>query len=110
MVTDKKIWINIALVLFWMWLHLGLTWYFLPHTTDDAFIFFRYAQNWANGAGPVWNIGDVPVEGFSSPLWLYLLTLAHGVGFTIPIFAKLAGVVFSFCAVLGQFAECIHKK
>lgn len=40
---------------------------------DDAYIFFRYSENWINGWGPVWNQGE-PVEGYTSPAWLVLLT------------------------------------
>jgi hypothetical protein len=39
---------------------------------DDAYIFFRYAENIAGGAGPVYNLGE-RVEGFSSALWTFLL-------------------------------------
>ncbi len=41
---------------------------------DDAYIFFRYSENWTNGWGPVWNQGE-RVEGYTSPAWLTLLTL-----------------------------------
>lgn len=54
--------------------------YFSPHRTDDAYIFFRYAANLLGGAGPVWNPGEPPVEGYSSPLWLGLLAGAGGLG------------------------------
>lgn len=39
---------------------------------DDAFISFRYADRWAHGHGWTWNDGS-RVEGFSNPLWTYLL-------------------------------------
>lgn len=39
---------------------------------DDSYIFLRYADNIAKGHGPVFNIGE-RVEGFSSPLWTFLL-------------------------------------
>jgi len=39
---------------------------------DDAFISFRYADRWAHGHGWTWNEGS-PVEGFSNPLWTYVL-------------------------------------
>ncbi len=39
---------------------------------DDSYIFLRYAHNIAEGHGPVFNIGE-RVEGFSSPLWTFLL-------------------------------------
>lgn len=44
---------------------------------DDAMISMRYAKNLANGFGPVWNPGEVPVEGFTNPLWVYFMALFH---------------------------------
>jgi hypothetical protein len=38
---------------------------------DDSFIFFRYAENLASGHGFSWNVGEPPVEGHSSFLWLF---------------------------------------
>ena len=43
-------------------------------TQDDAFISFRYAENWASGLGWVFNV-DEYVEGFSNPLWTGLFGL-----------------------------------
>jgi hypothetical protein len=43
---------------------------------DDAFIFGRYAVNLVRGWGLAFNRGEF-VEGYSSPLWLFLLSLAH---------------------------------
>ena len=40
---------------------------------DDAYIFLRYARNIREGAGPVFNPGEA-VEGYTSPLWLAVLT------------------------------------
>jgi arabinofuranosyltransferase len=42
---------------------------------DDSYIFLRYAENFANGLGPVFNAGE-RVEGFSSPLWMAVLGAA----------------------------------
>jgi hypothetical protein len=39
---------------------------------DDAYIFFVYADNFANGNGMVYNVDSERVEGFSSMLWLLL--------------------------------------
>lgn len=44
---------------------------------DDANITFRYAQHLAHGFGSVWNLGDAPSLGSSTPLWLVLLTLVE---------------------------------
>ena len=40
-------------------------------TQDDAFISFRYAENWAQGHGLVFNQGE-RVEGFSNLSWTLL--------------------------------------
>lgn len=47
--------------------------YFWGQIGDDSYIFFRYAANLAEHGALVWNIGEIPVEGFSSPLWVLLL-------------------------------------
>ena len=39
---------------------------------EDAFITFRYVENWLNGYGLVFNMGE-RVEGFTSPLWMVFL-------------------------------------
>ncbi len=39
---------------------------------DDAYVFLVYARNIAEGVGPVFNPGEY-VEGFTSPLWTFML-------------------------------------
>jgi hypothetical protein len=47
---------------------------YLWFLTDDAFISFRYARNWAAGLGLRFNpLEHPPVEGFSNFLWTALL-------------------------------------
>jgi hypothetical protein len=43
---------------------------------DDAYITYRYGQNWANGLGPVFNPGQ-RVQGFTSPGHMALAALAY---------------------------------
>jgi hypothetical protein len=42
--------------------------FFVPGSAEDAYITFRFARNFANGFGLVFNPGE-RVFGFSSPLW-----------------------------------------
>ncbi|QUW04243.1 hypothetical protein J8C06_14480 [Chloracidobacterium validum] len=43
--------------------------------TDDAYIAFRYVSNWRLGHGLVWNPAPFrPVEGYTSLLWVVVLT------------------------------------
>jgi len=46
---------------------------------DDAFIAFRYARNWAEGNGLVFNLGE-RVEGYTNFLWTALLAGFHRIG------------------------------
>ena len=50
------------------------TWHarFADYVYEDAFIAYRFSDNWARGLGPTWNAGEDPVEGFTSPLWVAL--------------------------------------
>jgi hypothetical protein len=59
---------------------------------EDAFIYFRLADNIAQGYGAVFNRGGLPVEVGSSLLWLFLLVLFRKVPLDIVITAKLLGV------------------
>lgn len=44
---------------------------------DDAMVSMRYAQNFANGAGLLWNPGDPPVEGYTNLLWTLWMAVLH---------------------------------
>ncbi len=52
----------------------GITYFTL---VDDAMISMRYAQHLARGSGLVWNIGQKPVEGFTNPAWVLIMTVFH---------------------------------
>ncbi len=44
---------------------------------DDAMISMRYAENIAEGHGPVFNVRGEPVEGFTNPAWVAFMSLLH---------------------------------
>lgn len=71
--------------------------HYVPHVTDDAFIFFRYVNHIVQGYGIVWNEGESPVEGFSSPMWIFLLTMGKVFGCSPPTLS----VVLGFFSMLG---------
>ncbi len=62
---------------------------------DDSYIFFRYAENIISGYGFVWNIGEAPVEGYTSFLYLFTLIIAKFLSFDLEVFAILFGTVTS---------------
>jgi len=67
-------------------------------TIDDAFISFRYARNFAEGHGLVYNLGE-RVEGYTNFLWTVLLGVFAVLGARPEVTAKVLGVVCA-CAAL----------
>lgn len=61
--TDVRVLIVGALVLAWL----------NRFIQDDAFISFRYADNFVSGYGLRWNPGEAPVAGYSTFLWTVLI-------------------------------------
>jgi hypothetical protein len=74
-------------------------------TTDDAYITLRYADNFANGHGIVWNPGESPpVEGYSNFLFVLLGALAIKIGWDPIILFKVLGVVSIFGTFLASWS------
>ena len=44
--------------------------------SDDAYITLRTVDNWINGYGPTWNVGE-RVQSFTHPLWMLLLSVFY---------------------------------
>jgi len=66
---------------------------------DDAFISFRYADNFVQGNGLVWNPGE-KVEGYTNFLWTILIS--------IPLYLNLDPVRFSFVLGLILFVLSLY--
>lgn len=74
-----------------------------PRTIDDAFITFRYARHWVEGAGLVYNPGEA-VLGTTTPLYSFLLaSLARFSGGGEADFPVLAWVINA----LADGATCL---
>jgi arabinofuranosyltransferase len=73
--------------------------------TDDAFIAFRYASNLLHGWGLVWNPPPfVPVEGYTSFLWVVLLALVWAVtGVAPPESANWLSLLFGYGTLYQVF-------
>ncbi|MEU4518700.1 hypothetical protein AB0F52_08255 [Amycolatopsis sp. NPDC024027] len=68
--------------------------------TEDALVTFRYAQNIADGNGPVFNPGE-RVEGYTNFLWLVLVALPRAAfGADVRTTAVVLGVVAALGCVL----------
>ena len=91
----------IGAVLFSLIGHLFLFWLaaqIYPFTIDDAYITFRYSKNLAAGFGPTYNPGLPPVEGYTTFLWMLLMTLPHFIGVNVATFSKIVGVLLTCSA------------
>lgn len=69
---------------------------------DDAFISFRYAQNWAEGYGPVFNPGE-RVEGYTNFLWTALMVIPHKLGLEVVGFAWAASLTAFVVTLLATW-------
>ena len=63
--------------------------------SDDAFILYRYARNLAHGSGLVWNVGERPIEGFTSLLAVLGLAAGHSLGLDLVLEGQICGVAFA---------------
>ncbi len=82
------------LLIFFIWL-----WKLPFGLVDDAFIPMVYARNLAEGYGIVFYPSSGPVEGYTSPLWVFILTLASLVSIPLPWFSSFLSVVFSVVCI-----------
>lgn len=66
---------------------------------DDAYISLRYAQNWANGHGPRFNVGEPPVEGYTN----FLLVAVEAIMFRLGVVSSgtVLDAVRLFCVGCG---------
>ncbi len=64
------------------------------YITDDTFITLQFAKNLKTGFGLSFNPGQ-PSYGFTSPLWIFILTI-----FPYPIFAKIMGILLGALSIL----------
>jgi hypothetical protein len=100
----------------WLFAALGLgvlfvlgtraAWFF---TIDDAYITFRYSDNFAAGHGPVWNVGEDPVEGFTNFLWMLWHTPFALLGLDLPLVAKLTSFAAGAAALVLLVRYC-HQR
>lgn len=74
---------------------------------DDAYVYFRYVDNWViYGLGLVWNEGEY-VEGFSSPLWCLFLALLRALHLDYWMIIRGVGVL---CFALFWYMLCVINR
>ncbi len=78
---------------------LSLCLLFHDYVIDDAFIIYRLARNLAQGHGIVWNVGQEPVEGCTSFLWLLVNALGIYCGLDPVWVSKTVSVLSSLIVI-----------
>ena len=74
---------------------------------DDAFISYRYAANFAHGAGLVFNPGEY-VEGYTNLLWTLLVAAGIALGGDAPALGHWLGVLFATATLVGTYAYTLR--
>lgn len=99
------------IILFFTILLLTVLAYLNRFVQDDAFISFRYAKNFVNGYGLVFNPGE-HVEGYTNFLWTLLIALGIKLNFSPIIFSYLLGILFFIFSLIYSYktAEIIFRK
>lgn len=74
-------------------------------TLDDLYITFTYARNLAEGRGfSIWNVGEAPVEGSTSTVWMVLLALGMKLGIA-PFWSSMVMGALSFGGLVALFLK-----
>ncbi|HLB00452.1 MAG TPA: hypothetical protein VJO14_03615 [Bacteroidota bacterium] len=72
------------------------------YTTDDSYIYYQYARNLTGGDGLSFNAGT-PSYGFTSPLWLLIMSAGGAAGADMPFFSKMLDLLFASMSVMLVF-------
>ncbi len=88
---SRVAWLGLAACLL---VYLGASLLCYDQIEEDAYIYFRVAENLASGHGYVFNRGDAPVESGTSPLWQLLVVALVLLPLPLVTGAKLLGIAF----------------
>lgn len=69
---------------------------------DDAYISFRYIQNFTDGNGLVFNIGE-KVEGYTNLLWVLILSLFVMLKFNVENMSQILSVIFGIIVLFASY-------
>ncbi len=72
-------------------------------TVDDAYIIFRYAENFADHGALTWNVEEPPIEGYTGVLWTVVLAGFIKLGFSPIAISHGMGIMAFFAGWLLLF-------
>ena len=89
-------------------LAVAVLWPYRHFAGDDAYITFRFVQNFATGSGFSFN-PDQPTYGSTAPLWVFMLAGLNRLGLEIPTAAHLLNWLFTIAnAALFFRLACVY--
>ncbi len=80
-------------------LYLLITFLTFNQIEEDAFIYFRLAENIASGHGYVFNQIGERIESGSGPIWLFLLVLMAKLPINMVVSVKFLGILFALLSL-----------
>jgi len=86
---------------------------YLNCVAEDSFIAFRYARHLASGHGLTWNVGKLPVEGYTNYLWVLLLALATLLHLSLPPFSQVVGMAAGVGVIFYTYrfaCDVLHQR
>lgn len=75
---------------------------------DDAYITYRYVENYLHGHGLVFNAGE-RIEGYTNFGWLVYLLLWGAVGVNYLVVSKATGIFFGAAVVFVTYLLAFHE-
>lgn len=96
-------WYDSIFILLFLYLFCLQVYSIWSFTIDDMYISLRYARNWAEGSGLLWNPNASPVEGYSNFSFVALGALSLLVKINPVIILKIAGLIGLFFTSIFVF-------
>lgn len=75
---------------------------------DDAMISMRFADNWAQGNGLVWNVGE-RVEGYTNFAWVAIMAVCHQLALSPShtcLLVQIIGIGILWCCLIAVLKLC----
>jgi len=102
-ISEKTaIWILAAICVAFLW-----NVYQYNFVSDDAFILLRYAKNFIHGEGLVFNTNE-RVEGFTSLLWVLLLSIFGKLHIDLLLSARFLGIVAGVITIILTYLLSVN--
>lgn len=104
---NSKRWPQFVVYLLPAFFFVVFSYYFYYQVGDDSYIYYRYVERALEGNWWAWTDQLEAVEGYSSPLWYFLLIATSSIGYAVDIEAQLLGLACSLCvfALIIRFAR-----